>query len=144
MTNLLESYDEILEIRRRQLRTGRDHLAGLLAERFSEWKVPQRVPGGLTFWINLGAPVSSQLTLAARNEGSGSSAGPLVVVPSSGRRRTLRRGQCLKLRLIKRVIARLSASTARMMTASSPDWAQANDPFRSWRKPHQETVMMRN
>ncbi len=34
------------------------------------------VAGGLTMWINLGAPVSSQLTLAARNEGLLLAAGP--------------------------------------------------------------------
>ncbi len=32
--------------------------------------------GGLTAWVNLGAPVSSQLALAARNEGLVIAAGP--------------------------------------------------------------------
>ena len=32
--------------------------------------------GGLTAWVNLGAPVSSQLTLAARSEGLQIAAGP--------------------------------------------------------------------
>ncbi|MET0989302.1 MAG: hypothetical protein ABWY54_01515 [Glaciihabitans sp.] len=34
-------------------------------------------PGGLTTCVGLGAPVSSQLTLAARNEGLQIAAGPL-------------------------------------------------------------------
>jgi DNA-binding transcriptional MocR family regulator len=34
------------------------------------------VPGGITAWVNLGAPVSSQLSLAARNEGLVIGAGP--------------------------------------------------------------------
>jgi DNA-binding transcriptional MocR family regulator len=35
------------------------------------------VPGGLTAWVGLGAPVSSQLTLAARTHGLHIAAGPL-------------------------------------------------------------------
>ena len=73
--NLLEQYDTILETRRAQLRAGRDHLAGALAVAFPQWRVP-RPDGGLTTWVNLGAPVSSQLTLAARAEGLLLAAGP--------------------------------------------------------------------
>jgi DNA-binding transcriptional MocR family regulator len=73
--NLLEEYDTILETRRAQLRAGRDHLAGALAVAFPGWRVP-RPDGGLTTWVNLGAPVSSQLTLAARAEGLLLAAGP--------------------------------------------------------------------
>jgi len=73
--NLLEDYDAILKTRREQLRAGRDYLAGALAGSFPEWRVP-RPDGGLTTWVNLGAPVSSQLTLAARAEGLLLAAGP--------------------------------------------------------------------
>ena len=73
--NLLEDYDAILETRRAQLRAGRDYLAGALAVAFPEWRVPTP-EGGLTTWVNLGAPVSSQLTLAARAEGLLLAAGP--------------------------------------------------------------------
>jgi DNA-binding transcriptional MocR family regulator len=73
--NLLEDFDAILDVRREQLRSGRDHLEQALATAFPEWKVPH-VDGGLTAWINLGAPVSSQLTLAARSEGLLLAAGP--------------------------------------------------------------------
>jgi len=75
VANLLGDYDSVLETRRRQLRAGRDTLARLLAEKLPEWEMP-RVAGGLTAWVNLGAPVSSQLTLAARNEGLQIAAGP--------------------------------------------------------------------
>jgi DNA-binding transcriptional MocR family regulator len=75
VTDLLESYDDILEVRRAQLRAGRDHLRSALAARIADWEVP--LPdGGLTLWVGLGAPVSSQLTLAARNEGLLLAAGP--------------------------------------------------------------------
>ncbi len=75
VTRLFEDYDAILDTRREQLRTGREHLEASLALAFPEWSVPH-VDGGLTAWINLGAPVSSQLTLAARNEGLLLATGP--------------------------------------------------------------------
>jgi len=73
--NLLAEYDEILEVRRMQLLAGRNHLETELRAAFPGWTIP-RVDGGLTAWINLGAPVSSQLTLAARAEGLLLAAGP--------------------------------------------------------------------
>lgn len=73
--HLLEDFDAILEVRREQLRSGRDYLEQALATAFPDWSVPH-VDGGLTAWINLGTPVSSQLTLAARTEGLLLAAGP--------------------------------------------------------------------
>ncbi len=73
--NLLKDFDAVLETRREQLRVGRDHLVAAVRESFPEWSVP-RVHGGLTLWVGLGHPVSSQLTLAARNEGLLLAAGP--------------------------------------------------------------------
>ena len=76
VADLLDDYDRILEVRREQLRAGRDHLVRALAEKLPEWTVP--IPdGGLTAWVNLGVPVSSQLTLAARSEGLLLGSGPL-------------------------------------------------------------------
>ncbi|MEP6841974.1 MAG: PLP-dependent aminotransferase family protein [Pseudolysinimonas sp.] len=72
---LLGQYDRILADRRAYLRAGRDHLMARLSERLPEWTLPQP-DGGLTLWINLGAPVSSQLALAARNEKLVIAAGP--------------------------------------------------------------------
>lgn len=76
VADLLPNYDAILEARRMQLRAGREQLIGALAERLPEWRMATP-DGGLTVWVNLGAPVSSQLTLAARNEGLLLGAGPL-------------------------------------------------------------------
>ena len=73
--NLLPDFDDILAVRREQLRTGRDYLERTLRAAFPQWEVPH-VDGGLTTWINLGSPVSSQLTLAARTEGLLLAAGP--------------------------------------------------------------------
>ncbi|WP_082717100.1 PLP-dependent aminotransferase family protein [Microterricola viridarii] len=74
-TELLPEMPRILELRSAQLRAGRDHLERQLAERFPQWSVPH-VHGGLATWVNLGAPVSSQLALAARNHGLLVAAGP--------------------------------------------------------------------
>lgn len=73
--DVLGDYDEILAHRREQLRTGREHLETALAEHLPDWSVPH-VHGGLTTWIGLGHPVSSQLTLAARAEGLLLASGP--------------------------------------------------------------------
>ena len=75
VTHLLRDFDAILDSRRDYLRTGRDRLETLLAERIPEWQVPH-AQGGLTAWVGLGHPVSSQLALAARNEGLIIAAGP--------------------------------------------------------------------
>ncbi|HWM32987.1 MAG TPA: PLP-dependent aminotransferase family protein [Pseudolysinimonas sp.] len=75
LLELLPEYDRILADRREYLRAGRDHLAARLAQTFPFWDVPH-VEGGLTIWANLGAPVSSQLALAARNHGLVIAAGP--------------------------------------------------------------------
>lgn len=75
VTRLLERMDDILAYRREQLRAGRDRLEALLAEAFPEWHVPH-VDGGIVTWVGLGAPVSSQLALAARSQGLIVAAGP--------------------------------------------------------------------
>lgn len=75
VTNLLRDYDAILDTRRAYLREGRDRIERLLGARLPQWQVPH-VHGGLTVWVNLGHPVSSQLAIAARNEGLIIAAGP--------------------------------------------------------------------
>jgi DNA-binding transcriptional MocR family regulator len=72
---LLRDYDAILDARRAFLREGRDRLLGMLRESLPEWEVPTP-GGGLTAWVGLGHPVSSQLAIAARNEGLIIAAGP--------------------------------------------------------------------
>ncbi|NJC21324.1 DNA-binding transcriptional MocR family regulator [Arthrobacter pigmenti] len=73
--DVLGQYESILAERGRRLREGRDQLASLLRDRLPGWDVPG-VRGGLALWVGLGQPVSSQLTLAARNEGLLLAAGP--------------------------------------------------------------------
>lgn len=73
--DLLGGYDRILAGRAEQLRYGREHLRRALNEALPEWDVPH-VAGGLAVWVNLGRPVSSQLTLAARSQNLLLAAGP--------------------------------------------------------------------
>jgi len=75
VTRLLQQLPEILQSRRQLLHAGRDRLVAGLGQRFPEWQVPQ-VDGGITLWVNLGRPVSSQLALAARAQGLLLPAGP--------------------------------------------------------------------
>jgi DNA-binding transcriptional MocR family regulator len=73
--DLLGRYDEVLAERREHLLAGRAHVERELARMFPDWSVPH-VPGGLTMWVGLGAPVSSSLTLQARAQGLLIAAGP--------------------------------------------------------------------
>ncbi|MFF2273025.1 PLP-dependent aminotransferase family protein [Agromyces sp. NPDC058136] len=75
VTRLMPRMDEILELRRTELRAGRDRLEALIADAFPDWHVP-RIDGGIATWIGIGAPVSSQLALAARSQGLLIAAGP--------------------------------------------------------------------
>ena len=72
---ILQDMPAVLEHRSVRLRAGRDTMAALLADRLPEWDVPQ-VDGGLSFWVHLGRPVSSQLAMAARSHGVAIAAGP--------------------------------------------------------------------
>jgi DNA-binding transcriptional MocR family regulator len=72
---LREHWPAVLRDRSAILRAGRDRLEAALASRLPAWSVPH-VDGGLSTWVGLGAPVSSQLALAARQHGLGIAAGP--------------------------------------------------------------------
>lgn len=71
----LQDYERILRLRREQLRAGRLYLLEGVAARMPDWRVAS-VPGGLALWANIGAPLSSQLALAARSHGLLITAGP--------------------------------------------------------------------
>ncbi|GAA1779804.1 PLP-dependent aminotransferase family protein [Leucobacter iarius] len=75
LARLLPRTADALELRREQLRAGRELLTGLLAERLPGWRVPP-TPGGIATWVDLGAPLSSRLALAARSRGLVVPAGP--------------------------------------------------------------------
>ncbi|WP_167050643.1 PLP-dependent aminotransferase family protein [Salinibacterium sp. ZJ77] len=75
VAEMVPDYEQILAGRRAYLKQGRDHLAKRLRASIPEWHMPH-VEGGIVAWVNIGAPVSSQLALAARNEGLVIGAGP--------------------------------------------------------------------
>jgi DNA-binding transcriptional MocR family regulator len=75
VAELVPGYEQILAGRRTYLRQGRDHLAKRIRQQLPEWRMPH-VEGGIVAWVGIGAPLSSQLALAARNEGLVIGAGP--------------------------------------------------------------------
>jgi DNA-binding transcriptional MocR family regulator len=72
---LLNDGGAALSVRRKLLRTRRDHLLARLAERFPDWVCP-RPDGGLSIWARLPGPISSALTVQAAIEGLRLAAGP--------------------------------------------------------------------
>ena len=76
---VLERMPDVLAQRAALLRDGRDALADALAERLPDWRVP-RVDGGVAMWVELDAPLSSGLVLAARTRGVFLSAGSRFAV----------------------------------------------------------------
>ena len=75
VARMLPDMASIMEERRVQLRAGREQVRMLVAERFPEWTMPA-LDGGLAAWVGIGAPISSQLALGARNNGLSITAGP--------------------------------------------------------------------
>ncbi|MEX0429420.1 PLP-dependent aminotransferase family protein [Nocardioides sp. DS6] len=73
---LLPRAAAVVEERRGQLRAGRTALYAAVDRLLPDWSLPARLHGGLTAWVHLPAPVSSQLTLAARGRGLLLTAGP--------------------------------------------------------------------
>ena len=74
-TRLLAGFPEILQQRSDLLREGRDALVRALREDLPGWAVPE-AHGGVSLWLELDAPLSSSLVLAARSQGVLLSAGP--------------------------------------------------------------------
>lgn len=124
LLRLLEQYDRVLDARRADLRAGHALLTTELARRFPTWQVPA-VEGGLSLWVNLGQPVSSQLALAARAEGLLVGAGPRFAVDGAFER-FLRLPFCLPaettlaaLNLLERAWARVGG--AAVTSVAEPD-----------------------
>ncbi|QEW03349.1 PLP-dependent aminotransferase family protein [Microbacterium lushaniae] len=76
---LLPRMPEIIVQRGERLRTGRDALSAALASLLPQWQVP-RVHGGVSLWVELDAPLSSPLVIAARSRGLYLSAGARFAV----------------------------------------------------------------
>lgn len=72
---LVDDLDPVVRARRAELAAARDHLLGRLGSAFPGWR-PSRPSGGLSLWVDLGAPVSSRLVGAARRQDVLLAAGP--------------------------------------------------------------------
>jgi hypothetical protein len=72
---LVDGLDPIVLARRAELTAARDHLLGRLGDAFPGWRL-SRPSGGLSLWVDLGAPVSSRLVGAARRYDVLLAAGP--------------------------------------------------------------------
>lgn len=82
----LERMPEIIADRADRMRAGRDLIRELLTEHLPEWELPP-APGGVSYWVNLGVPASSQLALAARARGVVITPGPRFGVDGEHERR---------------------------------------------------------
>jgi DNA-binding transcriptional MocR family regulator len=76
---LIPRLDEIAVQRAQLLREGRDAVTAELRARLPQWQVPD-VDGGVALWVELDAPLSSGLVMAARGEGLYLSAGSRFAV----------------------------------------------------------------
>ncbi|MCC4907163.1 PLP-dependent aminotransferase family protein [Microbacterium sp. cx-59] len=85
---LVPRLPEIIAQRAHVLREGRDALVDALHERLPEWSIPT-VDGGLSLWVDLGAPLSGALVMGVRSEGVLLSAGPRFSI-DGGYERNLR------------------------------------------------------
>lgn len=83
---LLPLMPEILVQRGELLRAGRDALVEALSAGLPEWRVPH-TPGGVSLWVELDAPLSSSLVMAARPRGLFLSAGARFAVDGGHDRR---------------------------------------------------------
>ena len=75
MGRLLAQFDDIVGQRSALLRSGRDAVAAALRAEVPAWDIPL-ARGGVSLWIELGAPLSSALVMEARSRGVLLSAGP--------------------------------------------------------------------
>jgi DNA-binding transcriptional MocR family regulator len=72
---LLHRVDAVLPERRTVMAARRDHLLAALARALPDWSAT-RPTGGLSLWVDLGAPRSSVLVEAAARHGLHLAAGP--------------------------------------------------------------------
>lgn len=86
VSRLLGDVDEIGAARRSAGAAARDHLLTRLPELFPGWR-PNRPSGGLFLWVDIGAPVSSRLAVAARRHDVLIAAGPRFGVDGAFERR---------------------------------------------------------
>jgi DNA-binding transcriptional MocR family regulator len=118
---MLPAMPDILRARRDQLATTRDFVERVLADRLPHWEIAH-VRGGLAIWAGLGAPVSSQLVLAARSQGLLIAAGPRFGIDGAFER-FLRIPITYPLADTERALDALAVAWRSIMRAPVPDSA---------------------
>lgn len=105
---LLADVEPIVAGRRAELAAARDRLIALIGDRFPQWRA-SRPAGGLSLWIDLGAPVSSRLSGLARRHDVLLAAGPRFGVDGAFER-NLRLPYTLRRDRVEPALARLAAA----------------------------------
>jgi DNA-binding transcriptional MocR family regulator len=118
VARLLADVEPMLVARRAELTAARDHLRDRLAQVFPGWR-PSRPGGGLSLWIDLGAAVSSRLTLAARRRDVLLAAGPRFGVDGAFER-YLRLPYTLRRDQVDAAVARLALAWRELDHAEAP------------------------
>jgi len=114
---LLERAEEVLPARRRMFAERRDALAAALRRELPEWRFA--VPGGgLAIWVELDAPVSTALAVAAAQRGVRLAAGPRFGVEGT-LERYLRLPFVLPAAELDEAVARIAAARARLDPAGT-------------------------
>jgi Transcriptional regulators containing a DNA-binding HTH domain and an aminotransferase domain (MocR family) and their eukaryotic orthologs len=113
---LIGEMSAILVQRATLLREGRDALTSALIDRLPRWRVPT-VTGGVCLWVELDAPLSSGLVLAARQRGLHLSAGPRFS-PDGGHERHLRIPFTAPADQLRRAVEILAAVWPEVRTAA--------------------------
>ncbi|WP_264032303.1 PLP-dependent aminotransferase family protein [Cellulosimicrobium sp. SH8] len=112
VVELLDDASSVLAERRRTLRAQRDLLCRLLAAALPDWHV--HVPeGGLSLWVDVGAPVAQAFAAAAAAEGVLVNAGPTFTPDGSAADR-LRLTFSRPPEELERAVPRLAAAWARV------------------------------
>ena len=108
LAELLAARAEIVAEQQNRMRAGRDHLLLRLAAELPEWRV-LRPGGGQTLWVELGRPVSSELTAAAAAHGVIITPGHRFF-PSGGGQRHLRLPFAAPAPVLTEAVTRLAAA----------------------------------
>ncbi|WP_028927462.1 PLP-dependent aminotransferase family protein [Pseudonocardia acaciae] len=116
--HLMADLGPVLARRLPAVRSARDHLFALMAQRFPGWRtvVP---PGGLSLWVDLGAPVSSALVSSASRHGVMLAAGPRFGLDGAFER-YLRLPYTLPEAKLDQAMERLAAAWLALSDAGAP------------------------
>lgn len=117
--DLLAAGPEVLDARRAQLRASRDAALAALAARLPDWSVVPP-PGGLCLWCRLPGPLSTALTVRARDHGVLLAPGP-AFAPEGGLDRYVRLPFTQPPAVMVDAVERLAAAWAE--TLAAPDTA---------------------